>query len=370
MSQKKYFVDLNYSLANEDSKTELDLMPQHAQSVFVIPSSGAQALPLLSRNPKMMDIVDLSPAQLYITELRIQAQKKFSREEWIYFMGYAKDLVDFKFTPVDRVKMFNSLTLSDATKNYWLQSQEFWKDDGFIWLGRWEGFFKRLSDKTRKIFGYEFDRFFEADDLETQREIYHKYWPAKRFRFFLNIVSSKDFMNMFLYNGFFAGAKGKKTKPVSTAQHIDERYREIFLNHLAKENFFMQMLFLGRIKYVKALPTEADPVIYELSKNSETEINYFAGSFDQYLYNKPYDFVHMSDVLSYVSDEDGSALLSRLHPQTREGSRVVARTFLKSPSSWEAPGWTREFALEKEAHKRDTASVYDFLISTKTGFTK
>ena len=362
---KKYFIDLNYSLANEDTIVELDLMAENSKNVFVIPSSGAQALPLLSKNPLEMDIVDISYGQLALTELRREAQKVFSNEEWIYFMGYAGDLVDFSFKKEDRLMMFRKLSLTDETRNYWLSSENLWKDQGFIWLGRWEGFFKKLSDSTRKILGYDFERFFEANTLEEQREIYLKHWPAKRFKFFLSIVTSKNFMDTLLYRGFFAGADSKKTKPISAAEHIDSSYRNIFMNHLAKENFFMQMLFLGKIKYKKALPIEAREDIYNKSQKATTVIRYHKGPYEQFLYSKAYDFVHMSDVLSYVSDEDGSALLSRLHPDTNTGSIVVARAFLKSPSTWEADGWKRQHDWEKQALVKDGTGVYDFLISKK-----
>lgn len=363
--KRKYFVDLTYSLANEDTTVEFNLLDNKSESVFVIPSSGAQALPLLAKNPIQMDIVDLSFGQIALTELRLSSLKQFDYDQWLYFMGHANDLIDFTFTKDDRYKMFQSLKLNTETKNYWLQNENSWTKDGFIWLGKWEKFHRNISTFSRKFLNYSFDQFFEPSTLAEQINIYEKNWPKKKFKFLLNIVTNKNFINPLLYKGFFSGSKENRTTPVSTANHIESRYRNLFYSHLANENFFLQMLFLGKIKYLKALPLEAHENIFNLAKKSSTHINYYHGSYSEFLFKKPYNFIHMSDVLSYLDDTEASSILEKLHPQTTKNSKIVARTFMKAPSKWISENWIREASLEKVASSTDKTGVYDFLISRK-----
>jgi S-adenosylmethionine-diacylglycerol 3-amino-3-carboxypropyl transferase len=350
----KYFHELNYSLANEDTGVELELLPKKANRVLVIPSSGAQALPLLAKNPRHLHIVDISLPQLFITELRLSALKNLEYDEWLYFMGYRK----FS-SGLNRREIFSSLHLSPSCREYWLQDQLSWEKMGFIWLGRWERFFKNLGNVSRPLFLTNFNKFFEEEDLIKQRQIYERFWPHRRFSVFLKIASSPEFMNHWLYQGHYAGT------PKRTWKHIEERYRSIFFNHIARKNFFMQMLFLGEIKYEEAFPAEAQREIFNLAKLAETEIKYIHDNILNVITQRPYDFYHLSDVLSYLPSDEAVGILSRMHPDVKAGALVIARLFNRGPGELAHPGWSSEKDLELWAQRRDETAVYDFRIARR-----
>jgi S-adenosylmethionine-diacylglycerol 3-amino-3-carboxypropyl transferase len=201
-----------------------------------------------------------------------------------------------------------------------------------------------------------FDKFFEFNNLNEQKNYYLKHWPEKRFRFFLKLAASPEFMNRFLYRGFFAGKKN------STAQYLDERYRSLFLNHLMKKNFFMQFLFLGKIIY---FPLEAQEECFLLAKKSTTKICYIHSSITEAMTKNPYDFYHLSDVLSYLSESEAKSILSYTHPDSPMGALVVSRIFMKGPSKLSTPGWKERLDLKSWASERDETGVYDFLIYQK-----
>ena len=74
----KYFNDLNYSLANEDTRLELDLCKTYKpKAILSICGSGGRFLPLLAAGtPKKIVALDLAPQQLHLAEMRKQSQRK------------------------------------------------------------------------------------------------------------------------------------------------------------------------------------------------------------------------------------------------------------------------------------------------------
>lgn len=361
-----YFSGLNYSLANEDTSVEFRLLHENARHVFVIPSSGAQALPLLARHPQRMDIADISEPQLFLTELRLAALRACSYEEWLYFMGYRGGVQSVTGEIREtRRELFARLDLRAGTRDYWQKSIDLWADQGFITLGRWERFFLKLSKGIRTTLRYDFQKFFDPETLEKQREVYDKQWPDIRFRAFLEIVTSDWLMNRVLYRGSFSGKKGRRTSELPPAAELEKRYRLLFENHLARKNFFLQMLFLGGIKHEEGLPIEAQRDVFEAAKAAKTEVRYIVGSLTDLLPLEPYDFMHLSDVISYLEPKDTANIVPSLHADCPKGAMVVARTFLKSPAVFEAPGWSRDREAEIWSSRTDGTGVYDFLITRK-----
>ena len=299
-----------------------------------------------------MDIVDISLDQLYLTELRLSALRSLNYSEWLSFMGYHQQI-----TPKIRKELFETLILSKGCKAYWKKYSNMWPSEGFIYLGRWEKFFLNLGKVSRLLLLVKFDKFFEAHDLNQQRDIYLKHWPRKRFHLFLKIASSKEFMNRFLYRGSFSGQ--------STSQHIEERYRSLFLNHPMKKNFFMQMLFLGKIPYDEAFPLEAQAECFEKAKKSQTVVNFIHASVTEALAAKPYDFYHMSDVLSYLGEADAHYILKRCHADVPTKALFVSRLFIKGPKDLATSGWKQRADLEDWASRKDETGVYDFRIYEK-----
>ena len=76
---KKYFSDLNYSLGNEDTSLEVEILKHiRPKNIFSVAGCGSRALPLLSVFPDNLVAVDISEAQIFITELR-QTKKCMQR---------------------------------------------------------------------------------------------------------------------------------------------------------------------------------------------------------------------------------------------------------------------------------------------------
>ena len=358
----EYFSDLNYTLANEDTRIEFELLPENVERVFSIAGSGARCLPLVAKNPKYLDVIDMSVSQLYLCEMRLQAMKTFTYEEYLFFMGYRGALQAGHDNGDSREELFQRLQLSPAAKNYWQERKEGWKPRGFIHLGRWESHFQKLGSIFRDYLKCDFSKIFEAQSLNEQNDFYQNHWPHLRWKNFIKIAASEYVFNKFLYKGHFSGKSEHKTEQRPPSQFITEEFERIFRTQLVRKNYFMQTLFLGKIRYEEGLPLEAHREVFEAVKKSKTEVRYLHGNLLEELPKHAYDFVSLSDTISYLQTQDANQILQKLHPETKSGSQVVIRSFMRAPTAIDTRSWQELKDKNSWAQKKDGTGVYQFHI--------
>lgn len=365
MSQS-YFSELNYTLANEDTRVEHQLLPKACNRVFSISGSGARCMPLIARNPATIDIVDMSVTQLYLSELRYQAMKSLAYDEYLFLLGYRGGLPEGKDAGDSRYDLFQSLKLSTETKTYWQQRKEGWQPRGFIFLGRWENHFQKIGKIFRNYLRCDFSRLFEAQTLDEQIEYYNSYWPHRRWKGFLRVAASEYVFNKYLYKGHFSGSSKQRTETRPPYQFVFEEFKRVFFTQLARKNYFMQTLFLGKILYEEGLPLEALPATVAAVKASNTQVIYHCGNLLELLPKHAYDFISLSDTISYIPQDLANNVIRNLHPDTAKGAQIVIRSFLRAPTAVDSAGWTRLSDKEKWAHEIDGTAVYQFHIFTKS----
>lgn len=360
-----YFEKLNYSLANEDTRIEYDLLPKNTDRVFSISGSGARCIPLIARNPKEIVVVDLAVEQLYLCELRLAAAKALTYEEYLYFTGYRGALVGGNLKGDDRVALFKRLKLSENCQAFWSEHQKDWSPHGFILLGKWENHFQKLGAIFRKGLRMNVRPIFEAHSLDEQLDLYKKHWNTFLFRNFLKLVANEYVFNKFLYKGHFSGSQEDKTEKRAPWLFLDEEFRRLFTTTLVRKNYFLQVLFLGRIYYEEGLPIEATREVFEQTKASNTRVEYIQGNLVDVLRSRPFNFVSLSDTISYLPQDDASNILQTLHKDTPSGSCIVVRSFLRAPQKVNTEGWYLDEKATREAFEADGTGVYQFHIFRK-----
>lgn len=363
---QEYFSDLNYTLANEDTRVEFDLLPEKVSRVFSIAGSGARCLPLIARHPAELDVVDMSVSQNYLCELRFQAMKVLTYEEYLFLLGYRGALQSGTDEGDDRKEIFKKIPLSADAQKYWSERSEGWSPRGFILLGRWEAHFQKLGFLFREVLKCDFSKVFEAQSLAEQIELYEKHWPHVRWKSFIRVAASEFVFNKFLYKGHFSGRSEAKTEARAPWQFVTEEFDRIFRTQLVRKNYFMQILFLGKIAYEEGLSLEAHQQIFERVKNSPTKVNYLLGNLLEHLPKKNYDFISLSDTISYLPQEDANQILQRLHGNTAAGAQVVIRSFMRAPTAPDLQGWQACRDKDVWAQKIDGTGVYQFHIFKKS----
>ncbi|WP_255490131.1 DUF3419 family protein [Bdellovibrio sp. KM01] len=366
MMASEYFSDLNYTLSNEDTRIEFDLLPENTDRVFSIAGSGARCMPLIAKNPAVLDVIDMSVSQNYLCELRFQSMKALTYEEYLFFMGYRGALQSGNDTGDDRVTMFNKLKLSEAAKKYWEERKSGWAPHGFILLGRWESHFQKLGYLFREVLKCDFSKVFEAQSLTEQIDLYEKHWPKIRWNTFIKVAASEFVFNKYLYKGHFSGSDGHKTESRPPSQFIVEEFDRIFRTQLVRKNYFMQILFLGSIRHEEGLPLEAHHHIFEAVKKSNTKVNYLLGNLLEYLPKEKYSFISLSDTISYLSDQDANQVLQKLNKENSSGTCMVIRSFMRAAKEMDLTGWQELKDKNAWAAKTDGTGVYQFHIYKKS----
>lgn len=360
---KEYFSDLNYTLANEDTEIEYGLLSKNVERVFSIAGSGARCLPLISKNPKEIDVVDMSESQLFLVELRFQAMKALTYGEYLFFMGYRGAVQGARPSP-HRADLFSKIELSEKARAYWQERITGWENTGFIRLGKWESHFQKLGMLFRDVLRCDFSKVFAANSLEEQKELYQKAWPHLRWNSFIRVAASEYVFNKYLYKGHFSGRDGK-TEERSSSQFIMDEFKRVFMTQLVRQNYFMQTLFLGKIQYEEGLPLEAHLNVFEAVKKSQTKVNYVLGNLVELLPRHAYSFISLSDTISYLEDQDANDLLQKLHLNTPSGARIVIRSFMRAAKEMDSAGWSYLKSESQEAQRQDGTGVYQFHIYQK-----
>lgn len=361
-----YFVDgLNYTLSNEDTRVEQSLLEKNKGNIFAIGGSGARVLPLIAQNPKHVFVVDLSDLQLKLVELRYEAAKQLQYDEYLYFFGYRGGLPGGNTKGDSRLELFKSLKLSAETQAFWLKQKDAWTPRGFIYQGRWERHFLKLSAIFQKILPIEAEKIFEAQSLEEQKKLYKEYFKPLLFKSFLRIVASEFVFNKFLYKGHFSGVEGKRSDSRPPWKMIFEEFTRIFETQLVRKNYFFQMLFLGKVKYEEGLPVSERLETFLQVKASKTQVTYHAMNLTDGLNLSDWDFISLSDTISYLTQDEMKTMYETLNSHSKSGCIAVIRSFLRGSQTQALPGWQRMKSAEKEAHALDGTGVYQFQILKK-----
>lgn len=363
----EYFKNLNYTLSNEDTRVEWTLERLGLESVFCIGGSGARVLPLIARHPKKVDVIDLSLEQLALVELRVAAARNLSRDEFLFFLGYRGGIPGNSTSHDDRMELFVSLKphLSESTYKFWIERKNAWLPRGFILLGRWEGHFQKMGRVFREVLRLDTRPIFEAHSLEEQNKLFKKHFKPLVFKAFVRIAASEFVFNRFLYKGHFSGQSDRRTESRAPSTFIEEEFTRLFTRTLIRKNYFLQVLFLGGVTYEEGLPLEAREDILSEIKESSTKIEYLQANLLEVLKERPYDFISLSDTISYLPEQEAKLLLKNLPEKTKPGTRIVIRSFLRRPPGIESSGWTKLAVEESWARDLDTTGVYEFDIFEK-----
>jgi S-adenosylmethionine-diacylglycerol 3-amino-3-carboxypropyl transferase len=346
-----YFQDLNYSLSNEDTKIESDLLarlPTDKTKVLAVCGAGARVTPLMHSHVSQIHVVDISEPQLKLLRLRLESIKKFDHAEFLQFWGYQP-------TASTRLKMINSLNLTADDSQYWKTQSEKW-ENGFLLTGRWENFLTKLGKMFRDYFFVNFESLFECSSPGARKIWFNKNFPQKRLQIFLKIFANPFIFNLFLYRGKFASSKE------SFSDFLNQVFHQILIVKDPKRSFFAQMLFLGKLKYAEGWPIEAQIEVFERSKKFQGEIIFHQTDLvDIIEQSLDLNFLSLSDVVSYLSEVQLARLekaLCRLeHKQT-----TVMRSFRRHPQF--SPDFTNRLNFEdiRHAEQSDSIGVYKFHI--------
>lgn len=327
---QKYFSGLNYTLGNEDTSVEIELIKKILpKKIFSICGSGGRSLPLMHKGALELSLSDLSQEQLYLAELRLVTYRELSHSDFLLFWGYFPYSDDNNQSR--RRELFTGLKLSSPAYTFLSQVFHEIQFNSLLYLGKWESTFAVFAKVCRVIMGSDFDRIMRFDNLDDQIYYYQHSFPMKRWKALIHLLGNKAMFNALLYKGDFI----KKNSPLSHFDYYFNAYNRLFTTDLAQKSFFLHLCFYGKIKSLHGVPVEASEESHARVHSSKTEVHYVKEDFVTHLNRglNQYDFLSLSDVPSYFGGDLERDFMQKIKPGLLPGAIVVLRNYLRSPES-------------------------------------
>lgn len=321
-----YFSGLNYTLGNEDTSVEIELIKKlKPKKIFSICGSGGRSLPLMHSGASDIALADLSREQLMLAELRYATYKEFNHEEFLLFWGY------YPFSNDNdtgrRKELFSKLTLKSETLVFFTNVFNEINFESLLYLGKWERTFAVFAKANRVLMGLDYDKILRFDNLEDQIKYYKTEFPIKRWKVLIHILGNKTMFNALLYKGDFI----TKNSPLSHFDYYFQAFERLFTKDLAQKSFFLQLCFYGKIKSLAGVPVEANKESFLRIHDSTTAVHYLQEDFVTNLSRGEvqYDFLSLSDVPSYFQGDLERDYMQKIKPGLAAGAIVVVRYYLR-----------------------------------------
>lgn len=323
---QKYFSGLNYTLGNEDTSVEIEMIKElMPKKIFSICGSGGRSLPLMHEGALELSLSDLSKEQLRLAELRLATYRELTHEQFLMFWGY------FPYSDnnhkTERKELFIKVTLAPDTREFLTMVFNEIDFDSLLYLGKWERTFAVFAKINRVLLGADYDRILRFDNLDDQVEYYKTKFPMKRWKALIQILGNKAMFNALLYKGDFI----TKNSPLSHFDYYFQSFERLFTRDLAQKSFFLQLCFYGKIKSLLGVPVEAQKENFERVHKAKTKVDYVQEDFVSYLAKgeKQYDFLSLSDVPSYFQGDLERDFMQTIKPGLIPGAILVTRYYLR-----------------------------------------
>jgi S-adenosylmethionine-diacylglycerol 3-amino-3-carboxypropyl transferase len=328
----KYFNQLNYSMANEDSWLERNIvLKTKPKKILTVCGSGSRAFPLIHPGLEELHIVDLAKEQLWLAKLRQETIKKLSYQDYLIFWGYAPYKVNENCALRERIYL--SLDLETNIQEYFVSVFNDNNWNSLLLSGKWEKTFVFFSKVVRKILGKKVcEKIFSFDRLDKQRDFFDKEFPKLKWLFVLSVLGNKSMFNALLYKGHFI----KKNVDDSYIDYYKNAFNHLFTESLTKNSFFLQLCFLGEIKYAEGNLVEADEKTFKQMKKYLDKINIYYHQSDliKTISNiEGIDFISLSDVPSYFSGELERSFYQKIKKSLSNDGVSVNRNYLRVPNA-------------------------------------
>ncbi len=362
MSNHYFTSNLNYTLANEDTALELALLSEGVSHVFSVAGSGARCLPLLAKKPKLLTCVDVSREQLFLTELRVESVRALTHDEYLSFWGYPPRAA----SPEERREIFSRVRLSSEAADFLKQLFESREWESILYEGKWERTFIKLAAINRGLTGTQGLGLFSAlSDHEHQRYLKEEF-PWKRWAAVMGLVGNAGFFNALLYKGHFP----VKNIPQSFYRFYEESFNKLFQQGPARLNWFLQLLFFGKVIFANGNPVECQRDVFNGIKQglSTAEVRYVQGDLVEKAAtaDRPIDFISLSDVPSYFKGETEKTFLTRIGSNLSSGALAVLRNYLHVPEGMLTDGFEKTTDQHADLTRAEKVGVYLIDVYRKT----
>ncbi|MDO4778792.1 MAG: DUF3419 family protein [Tissierellia bacterium] len=351
------FSFIRYSNCWEDSKILLEALKiRDGEIGLSVASGGDNTFSMLLDNPSKIYAFDINETQLYCTELKIKAMQNLEYEELLKFLGVIKSK--------NRLEVLQKLSihLSKESYQYFLNNKKI-IERGVIHSGKFENYFQLFRKFVMPLFcnSKKMDIFSKMSNTEEQKKFYEKYINNRRYKFIFKIY-------------FGVKVMGKLGRDKSFYEHVDQKNRsasdikrrfEFGISNISNfENPYLRYILKGNYEG-NALPHYLKRENYEIIKDRLDRIILLKGSFLEIDHRVEFDFLNLSDIFEYISEEEFKYNIDKLETVTKNGSRIAYwnmqnRRYLPDKS------FVNKSELSRELYTKNKSFFYrDFCIYEK-----
>lgn len=359
---RAFFESLNYSSVNEDWRTEArGLALEPGARVLCITGSGDRPLDLLAVAPLEIVAIDASEPQNHLLRLKIAALEKLDYEEYAAFLGLSPSTAAARRSVWQRIAQ----DLPLATRAFWHRHAH-WIERGVLYVGRFERYFRRMSQVANLLRRDDIETLFFFDDLEAQRRFVRTTWDRPWWRSTYAVFCRRSVFRLFYGDpAYYAHVA------VPVERYLYDRMLAALDRFLARESFMMSLVLRGRLSEYD-LPPYLTPEGCRSIRGRLAGLTLVDGDVLRYLEQGGpgrYTRFSLSDVPSYLDEEAFHALWRGVERSAAPGARIVVRQFLtRYALSAETERWfRREPALEAELEADDRAFGYSFIVGSHDG---
>jgi S-adenosylmethionine-diacylglycerol 3-amino-3-carboxypropyl transferase len=362
---QKYFNQLNYTLGNEDTSVDLEIVKRlGSKSIFNVAGCGSRSFPLLE-SCEELHMVDISEYQLALCRLREALYRHLSFNEFMIFWDFPP--FNGQDNSYERKKIFQSLELHENDRDFFrtILQENNWQS--LLYLGKWERTFQTMSNALRLILGKSYKDIFSFHSLEEQKDYYRSKFPRTKWNALLFLLGNKSVFNALLYKGDFI----EKNVEENHFQYYQSSFDTLFENNLARESFFAHLCFHGKIIHSDGNPIEAVEENFNAVKEkllAGARVGYHQGDLVSLLasdeHRDQYDYIGLSDVPSYFKGSVEKEFLQKLKTSLKAGGVVCLRNYLRIPEA-DTTGFESIGHQFKDLYSYEKVGVYRFQLYQK-----
>lgn len=355
IQDRAQFDFIRYANVWEDADILCDaLVPKPGKKILSIASGGDNALALLAEGADVLAI-DLSEAQLAVTELKWHAIKHLPYEKLLAFLGLR--------SCEDRLETYHQLAceLSESTTLYWNNHLNVLQD-GVVHQGKFERFFHVFARRILPlVHGKSVRTALQQEKSKAARcEFYQQYWNTWRWRALFKLFFSRFVMGRLGRDPeFFRYVEG------SVADKILQRVEYAMTQLPTHNNPYLEYILQGN--YTRTLPRYLQPEQVERLKSTDAKLTLFHGSIEaatQSYSQWRFDGYNLSDIFEYLPLEQGQKICEQLVEVSAPNARLVYWNML-APRRFSKQMMTLEYlAAESQiGFRQDKAFFYsDFVV--------
>lgn len=365
----------------EDPEVDLEALKIDSSSrIVTIASGGCNIMNYMSEQPAKIKAVDLNPAHVALSRLKVIAAKHLpDYESFFLFFGHADDKRN-----IENYDKYIAPNLDAFSRKYW----ESWSLlDGrrinyftkniyqFGLLGRSISFVHILA----KIYGKDPRAILNAKTLEEQKEIFNRtlapLFDKKAVKVLCNMPISLYGLGIppSQFDELVASSNG------DMASLLKSRLERLACGFPIQDNYFAWQAF-GRgydFKHKKALPRYLTEESYKKIKECSDKVEVHHASMTAFLQSQPvesFDCYVFLDAQDWMNAQQIQALWKEVMRTARPGARVIFRTAGEhTPLTTKLPNdilnnWSYDASACKKMGERDRSSIYGgFHVYTLTG---